>query len=82
MSAKSLATLVLLCTPIAASGETAPPVILGAWVTPLAEQSVSGASAYVRERLVFAETTNTLLIEAFADPAGEVPLFTYASSGP
>lgn len=81
MPARSLVSLALICTPIAALAETAPPTILGAWVTPLAEQSVPGASAYVRERLVFAETTNTISIEAFADPAGEVPLFTYASSG-
>lgn len=62
MSARTLATFGLLCTPFTAFAETAPPVILGAWATPLAEQSVPGASAYLCERIVFAETTNTLLI--------------------
>ncbi len=54
----------------------------GAWTTPLVQQSVRGASAYLRERLVFAETTNTLSIEAFVDAEGKIPLFTHSSVGP
>lgn len=82
MLARSLTTLALLASPLAAGAETTPPQVLGAWVTPLAEQTVSGTTAYVRERLVFEATTNTISIEVFADAEGKVPLFTYASSGP
>ena len=82
MIARSLTTLALLAVPLATWAETAPPAIRGAWITPLAEQTVSGTTAHVRERLVFAEATNTISIEVFVDTNERVPLFTYASSGP
>ena len=77
-------TLAAALGALTASAETAPSDIRGGWTTPLAEQPApSGeASAYVRERIEFTEDTNTILVEVFADPAGEVPLFTYASVGP
>lgn len=74
--------LALLCLPLAAMAQTDTPDVIGVWLTPLAPQTAGAATAYVRERLEFGATTNTISIEAFADEAAEVPLFTYASSGP
>jgi len=77
-----ITTAALICAPLAAMSQTTPEMLVGAWLTPLAEQSVPGATAFVRERLVFEAATNTISIEAFSDADAQVPLFTYASSGP
>jgi hypothetical protein len=74
--------LALLGLPLAATAQTDRPDLTGAWVTPLAPQGSGGATAFLRERLVFEATTNTFLVEAFSDEAATMPLFTYASSGP
>ena len=72
-----------LAAPLAALADASPQeALIGSWTTPLAEQSAGGSSAHVRERIVFGPATNTVSIEAFADEAGTVPLFTYASTGP
>lgn len=82
MSVRALAALIFFAFPQVVFAQTQFPNIRGAWVTPLAQQSVSGATAYVRERLVFAEVTNTISIEVFVDDEGKIPLFTYSSIGP
>ncbi|WP_308917835.1 hypothetical protein [Jannaschia sp. LMIT008] len=58
--------------------------LVGTWTTPLSEQQAlgGGASAFLRQVVVFTPVRQDLRAEVFADPDGEVPLFTYASSGP
>lgn len=82
MFIRALTVLIFFAFPQVGAADTQAPVIKGTWVTPLAKQSVPGASAYLRERLIFGETTNTLSIEAFVDAEGKVPLFIYSSVGP
>ena len=84
MLRRMMTALPLAMMAFPAAAETTPDMLLGAWTTPLAEQPAPGgrASAFVRERLVFGETRNTIEIEAFADSEGLEPIFTYASFGP
>ena len=77
-----LCLTLVVAMPLSAYAGGPLPDIGGAWTTPLALQEAAGASAYVRERLVFGDDTNTISIEVFTDAEGKMPLFTYSSSGP
>ena len=60
-----------------------PPALLGLWATPLEERaSPGGPSAFVRQSIEFGPERERYSVEAFADPEGDVPIFTYASDGP
>ncbi|MEL6451797.1 MAG: hypothetical protein AAFQ19_11095 [Pseudomonadota bacterium] len=58
--------------------------LIGQWQTPLSEQQApgGGASAFLRQTVVFTADRQDIRAEIFADAAGAMPLFTYASSGP
>lgn len=77
-----VAAIVAAASP--AFSDTTKSDVLGTWSTELAEQQApgGGASAYLRQTVIFTETLQDIRAEIFADPAGEVPIFTYASSGP
>ncbi len=75
--------LLALQSPTSGWADTAAKDIVGSWITPLAEQTApgGGASAFVREQIVFGAGQNIVRIEAFADPGASAPLFTYESVG-
>lgn len=55
----------------------------GTWVAPPERFEVGGgASATIRRTAVMTATTESLLVEAFRDPAMTQPLLTYDSGGP
>ncbi|MDJ0683582.1 MAG: hypothetical protein QNJ84_02665 [Alphaproteobacteria bacterium] len=74
----------LALTVSSASAETTAQNMIGAWQSELAEQQApdGSASAYIRFRMTLDGNVQTLSTEAFADPEGQQPLFTYASVGP
>lgn len=85
----AIAVGLLLCmggAPVRAQTPAAqsPPAFVGAWSGPGLDkvQAPGGAEAYIRRSLVFTPDRETLRVEAFADPAAAVRLFTYASEGP
>ncbi len=67
-----------------ALSDTAESALIGMWTTPLSAQQApgGGASAFLRQTVIFTDTRQDIRAEVFADPAGEMPIFTYASSGP
>lgn len=69
---------------IPAHSETSQADLIGTWTTPLAEQQApgGGASAFLRQTVIFTNALQHIQAEVFADAQGTVPIFTYASSGP
>lgn len=69
---------------IPAQADTSQADLIGAWSTEISEQQAPGGgqSAFLRQSVVFTDAVQDLRAEVFADAAGEVPIFTYASSGP
>jgi len=66
-----------------AYAETTPADVLGTWKTGVGEQPApDGSTSYLQVTTIFAEDTQDLIFEIYADPALEVPLFRYHSSGP
>ncbi len=64
--------------------ETTQSDLIGVWQTGLTEEQAPGGgpSAYLRQTTIFTDSLQDIRAEIFADPDGEIPIFTYASSGP
>ncbi|GFE66809.1 hypothetical protein [Litoreibacter roseus] len=85
---KSTLTLACALASLAAespsTAETTQTDLIGVWQTGLSEEQAPGGgpSAYLRQTTIFTETRQDIRAEIFADADGQMPIFTYASSGP
>ncbi len=84
MKLTTFSLLALTAASSTALAETMPSDLLGTWQTPLAEQQApdGSQSAYLSQTVVFTDNHETIRAEVFADPDGQMPIFTYASTGP
>lgn len=75
----------LCLTPLTAAiamAETTPADMFGTWETGIVEQPAPGGSAFVQITTNINESTQELLVSAYADPELEMKLFEYSSGGP
>jgi hypothetical protein len=80
----ALCTLAMTIAATPSLAQTTPNDLLGTWSTPLSRQEApgGGASAFLRQTVIFDDGVQDIRAEIFADPEGQIPIFTYASSGP
>ncbi|WP_158269963.1 hypothetical protein [Litoreibacter ponti] len=76
--------LTCIAAPSLLWAETSQIDLIGTWQTELSEQQAPGGgpSAYLRQTTIFTDSRQDIRAEIFADPDGQMPIFTYASSGP
>ncbi|MEM7522022.1 MAG: hypothetical protein AAF307_13445 [Pseudomonadota bacterium] len=81
---KPLVILTCIAAPSLILADISQSDLIGTWQTELAEQQAPGGglSAFLRQTTVFTDSRQDIRAEIFADPDGQMPIFTYASSGP